>query len=93
MKKEDWVVSAPVILTVEGFDFTVHNGGQHIIIAHNEIKEYHLWPSTGKWRVKFAPHGQFKASWGADSDRVHPDYRGVRGLVKYLKEKRNGIQK
>lgn len=87
MKKEDWVVAAPVILTVEGFDFTVHNNGQHIVINYDDIKEFHLWPSTGKWRVRFKPHGSFRASWGADSLSLGLGLQGVRGLVRYLKER------
>lgn len=85
MKKEDWVVSAPVILTVEGLDFTVHNGGQHIVIKRDNGKEYHLWPSTGKWRAKHPYVSTVGAGWGISSDSVNSQYQGVRGLVRYLK--------
>jgi hypothetical protein len=85
MNKEDWVVAAPVILMVEGFDFTVHNNGQHIVVLAFD-REYHLWPSTGKWRSKHFRKGKMLATWGIDSLTLAKRYQGVRGLVKYLKE-------
>lgn len=81
MNKEDWVVSAPVILTVAGLDFTVHNNGQHIVIVECG-SEYHLWPSTGKWRCRY------RNRWGIDSITLRAKYRGVRGLVLYLTEEK-----
>ena len=85
MNKEDWVVSAPVILTVAGLDFTVHNNGQHIVIRA-EGKEFHLWPSTGKWRSKHKKLKTMYGSWGIDSLTLSSRYQGVRGLVRYLTE-------
>jgi hypothetical protein len=82
MKKEDWVVATPVILTVEGFDFTVHNNGQHIVIKRDNGNEVHLWPSTGKWRLRLFAHNN---AWGTSSDMLSAQYQGVRGMVRYIK--------
>jgi hypothetical protein len=83
MKKEDWVVSAPVILTVAGLDFTVHNNGQHIIVQGETGIEYHLWPSTGKWRVR---HPEKLNAWGLNSEALGRRYQGVRGLVSFIQK-------
>lgn len=84
MKKEDWVVAAPVILTVAGLEFTVHNGGQHIVV-YAEDKEFHLWPSTGKWRVK---EPNKLNAWGYSSDTFTSAHQGVRGLVRLLSKEK-----
>jgi hypothetical protein len=86
MQKEDWVVAAPVILTVAGLEFTVHNNGQHIVVSALGA-EFHLWPSTGKWRRKRIYVGSQANEWSTDSEFLAPRYRGVRGLVMYLKDK------
>ena len=83
MDKQDWVVSAPVILTVAGLDFTVHNNGQHIVV-YAQDREYHLWPSTGKWRSKHKKKIGMLTTWGIDSLTLHPRFQGVRGLARYL---------
>ena len=82
MTPDEWVLSAPTILTVAGLDFTVHAGGQHIVVyridARNRRHEYHLWPSTGRWRHKHPSSG-----WGIEAQ---PFLNGVRDLVRYMQE-------
>ena len=84
MQKEDWVVAAPVILTVAGLEFTVHNNGQHIIVFEFD-KEFHLWPSTGKWRVR---HPEKHNAWGLNSEALNRRYQGVRGLVSFIQKEK-----
>jgi hypothetical protein len=91
MTPDEWVLSAPTILTVAGLDFTVHAGGQHIVVyridARNRRHEYHLWPSTGRWRHKH-PGGAGK--WGIGTatpgTKVLLKFNCVRGLVRYMQE-------
>lgn len=86
MTPEEWVLSTPTILTVAGLDFTVHNAGQHIIVHHPDkhgVKhEYHLWPSTGKWR-HFHPDNGWGIGTGPNM-RIAQRFVGVRGLVLYI---------
>jgi hypothetical protein len=92
MTPSEWVLVAPTILTVAGLEFTVHAGGQHIIVYNTDRRghrhEYHLWPSTGRWRHK--PPGSYAGDWGigthTDGRRVSAKFGGVRGLVRYIQE-------
>ena len=91
MTPDEWVLSAPTILTVAGLDFTVHAGGQHIVVYNTDFfgrrHEYHLWPSTGRWRHK-PPGGAGEWGIGTDTDgrKVSAKFGGVRGLVRYMQE-------
>jgi hypothetical protein len=89
MTPNEWVLSAPTILTVAGLDFTVYSNGMHIVVYHmdalNRRHEYHLWPSTGRWRHK-TPIGRWGIGTGTDGPRVLPKFKGVRGLVCYMQE-------
>jgi hypothetical protein len=89
MTPDEWVLSAPTILTVAGLDFTVHAGGQHIVVyridARNRRHEYHLWPSTGRWRHK-TPIGDWGIGTTTASTKVLLKFWGVRGLVRYMQE-------
>lgn len=85
MTPEEWVLSAPTILTVAGLAFYVYNNGQHIVVtvldADSKPHQYHLWPSTGKWRY----YSPISHRWGSSSEDGHTiRYRGVRGLIRYI---------
>jgi hypothetical protein len=84
MTPEEWVLSAPTILTVAGLDFVVHNNGHHIIVKildkHNKPHEYHLWPSTGHWRYRNAATNR----WGRGTKDTYLQRIGVRGLVRHI---------
>ena len=90
MTPNEWVLSAPTILTVAGLDFTVHNEGQHIIVYHmdgrNRRHEYHLWPGTGTWRHKHPSSGWGVGTNNTDGPKVKFKFIGVRGLVRYMQE-------
>jgi hypothetical protein len=89
MTPSEWVLAAPTILTVAGLEFTVHAGGQHIIVYNTDRlgrrHEYHLWPSTGRWRHK-PPGGDWGIGTHTDRRRVSAKFIGVRGLVRYMQE-------
>jgi hypothetical protein len=85
MTPAEWVLSAPTILTVAGLDFVVHNNGHHIVVPvtdeQGREREFHLWPSTGHWRV-YAPVTKM---WISDTKRRGMQhFIGVRGLIRYL---------
>jgi hypothetical protein len=89
MTPREWVLVAPTILTVAGLEFTVHNHGEHIIVYDTDRlgrrHEYHLWPSTGRWRHK-PPGGEWGIGTNTDGSRVKLKFGGVRGLVRYIQE-------
>jgi hypothetical protein len=89
MTPSEWVLVAPTILTVAGLEFTVHNHGEHIIVYDTDRlgrrHEYHLWPSTGRWRHK-PPGSDWGVGTNTDGPRVARKFGGVRGLVRYIQE-------
>ena len=90
MTPSEWVLAAPTILTVAGLEFTVYNHGEHIIVYNTDRlgrrHEYHLWPSTGRWRHKPPGSGWGIGTTTTDGRRVRERFRGVRGLVRYIQE-------
>ena len=50
-KKEANKVSSTDLLTENGIEFEVKNGGSHLIVNHND-KIIDFWPSTGKWTIR-----------------------------------------